>query len=446
MQDKETKKRLTHIASLVNAIKRENLPGVTSNFANLKRERKSQRFLEFDDLDAQDPRWFDLFYEHFIANAPAAYDDLLFFVRLVPTSPKTRQSLLSGLDTDTIFVRRRETCGARMPSLSDPVCWKQTLFLNWIVQSPMLLTMVRKAQSGSKSKLVRLSSVVYPSPFRSTTKSQRRRCTREKSSKFKLFKPTERPPSATSLESNESTVSELSFNPDLSSENSGALKALHILHTQKCTFPWINFSPSTYCQDGDSRRPSVRLFENDCLCVELAMFFENTSAKAGCALEALPHSQIEKLAREVEGEPSNATFPNIDSLVKLTLFQGFVPYRAISDTFKPQIQTTVNSKDPYSSNADCVRDRTIAGWFAQLVSSGGAAEKAEAKAPASVTIKMQGPDEWAICTVKVKVANDLEDTQGHSQLPLDCSLSTIGIPWCNLANDLLNMASNFHSA
>lgn len=97
------------------------------------------------DSDSKDPRWFELFVEFFIEGTLEGGDDLLFFVKenhdgslgYNPTDFLSGPSNATG-EYDPIFVRRK--MGSKLPDLSEVIDWKQTFFLNMIIQLPCLLT------------------------------------------------------------------------------------------------------------------------------------------------------------------------------------------------------------------------------------------------------------------------------------------------------------------
>ena len=75
-------------------------------------------------------RWPKLFKEFFLVNSDTKNDDLLFFVR---------QTHSENENLDPVFVKRKTTPDS-LPPLDDAVLnavlWKETFFLNLIVQVP----------------------------------------------------------------------------------------------------------------------------------------------------------------------------------------------------------------------------------------------------------------------------------------------------------------------
>jgi hypothetical protein len=74
-------------------------------------------------------RWPNLFEEFFLVNSDTKNDDLLFFVRQMPSENE---------DLDPVFVKRKTTQNS-LPPLDDAVLWRETFFLNLIVQVSLKL-------------------------------------------------------------------------------------------------------------------------------------------------------------------------------------------------------------------------------------------------------------------------------------------------------------------
>ncbi|ORX89061.1 hypothetical protein K493DRAFT_410662 [Basidiobolus meristosporus CBS 931.73] len=87
--------------------------------------------IDESEQDARDSRWEEYFIEFFLEKSDSRNDDLLFFVR-------QRQTNNRGLDP--VFVKRKLAQPNPMPPLEDPVLWRETFFLNLIVQLPCSLT------------------------------------------------------------------------------------------------------------------------------------------------------------------------------------------------------------------------------------------------------------------------------------------------------------------
>ncbi|KAF9152032.1 hypothetical protein BG015_005886 [Linnemannia schmuckeri] len=137
--------------------------------------RESQR--HDIDLDAHDPRWRQLFHELFVSDqSDDRNDDLLFFVQRVSDEVEN-----GGLGVDPVFVKRKVkgTIGREIltSEQEDVVLWKDTFFLNVIVQLQCKLTVAV------------CSRVSETNPVTGTTKTSMI-CTRKHVSKRVYASPT----------------------------------------------------------------------------------------------------------------------------------------------------------------------------------------------------------------------------------------------------------------
>ncbi|KAF9348057.1 hypothetical protein BGX26_000491 [Mortierella sp. AD094] len=117
--------------------------------ARESQHQQQQQYLQDDDfeddedLDSRDPRWRQLFHEFFLSeNSDDRNDDLLFFVQKLPLESEN-----GGLGVDPVFVKRKvkNITGAGPQRILTAeqeavVLWKDTFFLNVIVQLPCKLT------------------------------------------------------------------------------------------------------------------------------------------------------------------------------------------------------------------------------------------------------------------------------------------------------------------
>ncbi|CAG8623042.1 12010_t:CDS:2 [Cetraspora pellucida] len=101
----------------INSVSTSHQPRVSRNDGSQTELYATFQQRDDQDLDAGDP-------------SDSKNDDLLFFVR--QTNPENE-------DLDPVFVKRKPTPRV-MPSLDDTVLWKETFFLNLIVQLPCKLT------------------------------------------------------------------------------------------------------------------------------------------------------------------------------------------------------------------------------------------------------------------------------------------------------------------
>ncbi|KAG0198662.1 hypothetical protein BGX33_012193 [Mortierella sp. NVP41] len=136
--------------------------------------RESQR--HDIDLDAHDPRWKQLFHELFVSDqSDDRNDDLLFFVQRIPDEVEN-----GGVGVDPVFVKRKVKGIGReilTPEQEDVVLWKDTFFLNVIVQLQCKLTVAV------------CSRVSETNPATGTTKTSMT-CTRKHVSKRVYASPT----------------------------------------------------------------------------------------------------------------------------------------------------------------------------------------------------------------------------------------------------------------
>ncbi|KAF9114381.1 hypothetical protein BGX27_011014 [Mortierella sp. AM989] len=106
------------------------------------------------DLDSRDSRWRQLFHEFFLSeNSDDRNDDLLFFVQKPPFESEN-----GGLGVDPVFVKRKvkSPVGAGPQRLLTAeqeavVLWKDTFFLNVIVQLPCKLTVAVCSRVAEKN-------------------------------------------------------------------------------------------------------------------------------------------------------------------------------------------------------------------------------------------------------------------------------------------------------
>ncbi|CAG8708031.1 15067_t:CDS:2 [Rhizophagus irregularis] len=130
---------MAHLQLILDRLISENLHGpisatpnsaVTSHQRMFRSPGSQPELFSDQDLDAGDPRWPNLFEEFFLVNSDTKNDDLLFFVR---------QTHSENENLDPVFVKRKTTPNS-LPPLDDAVLWKETFFLNLIVQLPCKLT------------------------------------------------------------------------------------------------------------------------------------------------------------------------------------------------------------------------------------------------------------------------------------------------------------------
>ncbi|KAF9177229.1 hypothetical protein BGZ51_008809 [Haplosporangium sp. Z 767] len=129
------------------------------------------------DLDAHDPRWRELFNEFFVSDqSDDKHDDLLFFVQRASYEVEN-----GGLGVDPVFVKRKVKGGQRVLTAQQEavVLWKDTFFLNVIVQLQCKLTVavctreaLRDPKTGEKKSSITTRKFVSKRVYASPTKSR----------------------------------------------------------------------------------------------------------------------------------------------------------------------------------------------------------------------------------------------------------------------------------
>ena len=152
------------LLSILNRLKSENLHGpISKPFGDAASPNVTS---EQNELDSQDPRWFEMFMEYFINADSKVSDDLLFFARKYV--PPRRSSTGSINEREAVLVRRR--IPGQAPALNDVINWKQSFFLNLICQQPCTLTASICTRFGGEKRMVALKRVtrkVFAQPYKS---------------------------------------------------------------------------------------------------------------------------------------------------------------------------------------------------------------------------------------------------------------------------------------
>ncbi|KAJ1914378.1 hypothetical protein H4219_004821 [Mycoemilia scoparia] len=163
--------------------------------------------------DSSDPRWKTLMCQYFVDDDNANHDDMLFFVRHPPYknngaaglklpgvadgqdqvvggnskaftegsdsvvgdekgNNKQQTNVASSKAQDAVFVLRKQPAPNKLPPLPCPIMWKETFFLNLIVQMPCKLTVAvcrRRTRNGQTISVARkqINKRVYALPNRS---------------------------------------------------------------------------------------------------------------------------------------------------------------------------------------------------------------------------------------------------------------------------------------
>ncbi|KAJ3037340.1 hypothetical protein HDV00_001765 [Rhizophlyctis rosea] len=347
------------VLNLLHRLQKENLHGPASPFPRGQQHQKDLSgndpvhdawilIGDDHDLDSRDPRWFELFLEYFIEASPDTNDDLLFFVRGPP-----QEGMIPEPEPDPIFVKRK--VNNAVPHLDDVVDWKQTFFLNLIIQSSCTLTVTicKKADVGDSGKKKSLLSMPNedkvlnvggtPSQPQSTTTSDP---PMSSSPPTNSSPPTSSiiPPLPTNLTSSPTASTPTTASTTASSSPPPKKSRMVALRrvTKKvyaapyksrmdvkdafmneCSYPLVYYTVNDY-ESNDLHLP---IYEKEYLCVELSCILPADAATALAAKNTPVDVNI-----PVENDDS--PFPVPEGHVKIILFQGAVPYASLLDVYQ----------------------------------------------------------------------------------------------------------------
>ncbi|TPX42625.1 hypothetical protein SeMB42_g05051 [Synchytrium endobioticum] len=298
----------------------------------------------YSDLDAKDPRWAELFIEFFLQQAPDGNDDLLFFVKAYhipdPTPSITHASSSSHNiansqntgDNDLIFVRRKVS--SQMPTLHDVVDWKQTFFLNTIVQLPCTLTVAvckrGPPKDASNSNMnTSTSSLIAPLAGSGVTGSSE-----ELSQEI-----------ADAVSSPVNTIVNPNSNSNLGSASTGSKSKSRMIALRRvkkkvyaapyrsrmdvkdafmneCSYPLVYYTVNDY----ESHDLHLPIHEREYLCVELSVAIPKSTSSDNSSVPS-PSETPDSI------DADDIPFPTPLGHDKIVLFQGAVPYSSLLEIF-----------------------------------------------------------------------------------------------------------------
>ncbi|KAJ3041980.1 hypothetical protein HK097_002128, partial [Rhizophlyctis rosea] len=344
------------VLDLLQRLQRENLHGPTSPYPQRHNKQHQKDLSASDqqdatwiligddhDIDSKDPRWFELFLEFFIEASPDTNDDLLFFVRGPP-----HEGQFPDPEPDPIFVKRK--VNNTVPALSDVVDWKQTFFLNLIIQSPCTLTVTicKKADGGldgKKKSLLGMGGeervVVVPSAASGTSTESLPTDPHANPSPPLSSNETPTPPFSSQSTGSATPTSATTSTPSLAtpthSQQQKKSKMLALRRVTKkvyaapyksrmdvkdafmneCSYPLVYYTVNDY-ESNDLHLP---IREKEYLCVELSCILPlSKDAPANPVLD-------------VPVEQDDSPFPVPEGHAKIVLFQGAVPYTSLLDVY-----------------------------------------------------------------------------------------------------------------
>ncbi|KAI8813166.1 hypothetical protein BJ742DRAFT_791266 [Cladochytrium replicatum] len=324
---------------------KENVSGGWKSNGNGAPDKDWELVSSEDDEDAKEPLWHSLFVDFFLQQENADLnDDLLFFVR-ANSAPN------ADVELDPVFVRRKVS--SDMPALDDVVSWKQTFFLNLIVQLACTLTVavckratnIAAADSERKS---RPQTVILPrgAPLSSLNAPTEGNPAYQKRMSFAHPSPLQDGASVdgdTDVAARASSPSPSMPRSQSQAKPKSRMTALRRITKKvyaapyksrmdvkdafmnECSWPLVYYTVNDY-ESNDLHLP---IFEGEYLCVELSVLVPEPNGPYSDTL-TLP---TEALA-EVPLESDNSPFPTPPGVQKIVLFQGAVPYGSLIDIYQ----------------------------------------------------------------------------------------------------------------
>ncbi|KAJ3211706.1 Fungalysin/Thermolysin Extracellular metalloproteinase 5 [Dinochytrium kinnereticum] len=484
--------RPTMLEAILDRLVVENLHGATSPYSPPSGNRGSRPRSavedeswtlvqqQEDDMDAKDPRWLELFIEYFLEMETTTNDDLLFFVR--------QQDQMEP-DQEPIFVKRK--VGKTMPTLSDMIDWKQTFFLNLIIQLPCTLTVAvcRRSSAASdakkKSLLTKASServvVVGGGPPVGSSNE-------EGTELQNAGRPSEASSNALGEESPYGSSTSIGSKPTASTSNTSSPKpaprsrmiALRRITKKVYAAPYksrmdikdafmneISYPLVYYTvNDYESFDLHLEIKEREYLCVELSVTLPNDPSRRDLADEVAAISL----------EDDSAPFPVPAGCNKIILFQGAVPFSSLLDIYQQKglaahnqrsswgklptpgapsggrpREGSMNGGPPLSERTEYIMMRGPHGKGQCQVSIREymqIAETNESTAPASSTPKVTTLSD-RLRFIGSTVRAGINAVAGTTSTPpqtatvkkpdtLVCSMTYVNVPWQSIISDLMD--------
>ncbi|RGB36446.1 hypothetical protein C1646_697264 [Rhizophagus diaphanus] len=295
---------MAHLQLILDRLIAENLHGpisatpnsaVTSHQRMFRSPGSQPELFSDQDLDAGDPRWPDLFEEFFLVNSDTKNDDLLFFVR---------QTHSENENLDPVFVKRKTTPNS-LPPLDDPVLWKETFFLNLIVQLPCKLTVAVCTRTPNDNS---------NGPNQKTSMT----CSKKHVSKRVYALPTK----------SRMDVKETSM---------------------ECSYPLIYYVIDDY----EDMFEHLIVTDGEYLCVELAVTIPNKSDDDDDLSDRDNDSDddyygtsanINRSSNRFRRSMTNGPFPQPSNDSKITLFQGAASYSNLLEIYKQKAANKLNKR------------------------------------------------------------------------------------------------------
>ncbi|KAJ3058703.1 hypothetical protein HK102_010351, partial [Quaeritorhiza haematococci] len=250
--------------------------------------------------------WFELFMEYFLETHLEGNDDLLFFVR------QYHHALLDQ-DQDPIFVRRK--VNNIMPSLNDVVCWKQTFFLNLIVQLPCTLTVAVCKRGSPPSSSPNASAGTAGNGEARTSSSPSQHDSSSSSETTTTTTPQKPKSRMLALRRITKKVYAAPYKSRMDVKDA---------FMNECSYPLVYYTIPDY----ESHDLHLPIREKEYLCVELSVTIPDPHTKS-----SPPATSPTEAVASVSLQDDQTPFPVPRGYKKIVLFQGAVPFSSLLDIY-----------------------------------------------------------------------------------------------------------------
>ncbi|TPX34883.1 hypothetical protein SmJEL517_g02529 [Synchytrium microbalum] len=390
----------SHLALLLDRLLAENLHGPTGIYnskghnrteSSASAETQDWTLIGSDtagDMDAKDPRWADMFIEFFLKNAADMNDDLLFFVKAyhIPDPPhsivvNTAATANSNnntngnttSDNDPIFVRRK--VNSQMPTLDDVVDWKQTFFLNTIVQLPCTLTVAVCKRGPPKPQV----SVIPGGSDGSSATDVTRAVAEAVSSSV---------PSMPSSKSKSRMIALRRVKKKVYAAPYRSRMDVKDAFMNECSYPLVYYTVNDY----ESHDLHLPIHEREYLCVELSVAIPKPNRSNT--------SKSSSTNEPNEEEDDDIPFPTPPGHDKIVLFQGAVPYASLLDIYLQKGLAAQNTfRGAWSNTGNSTSSKPPSQYNTWASSSHGGADSAVSDR--TEYIMMRGPHGKGQCQVAI---------------------------------------------
>ncbi|KAJ3275945.1 hypothetical protein HDV01_006812 [Terramyces sp. JEL0728] len=312
--------------------------------------------------------------EFFIDAKHEVVDDLLFFVRQYVPSHKSSTGSIN--DQDPVLVKRR--VAGQTPALTDVIDWKQSFFLNLISQLPCTLTVSICTRSNSEE--TRASNGELQ---KKNTMIASKRITR------KVFAA----PYKSRMDVKDALMNE-------------------------CSYPLVYYTVNDF--ETDSLH--LQIAPGEYLCAELSVTIPNESSSEA-------YIKATELVSKITLEEDSDPFPLPRDHQKVILFQGAVPFKALSDVY---MQKGVAAAHQVKQGWGRLADPNSAGTRTEYILMRGPQGKGQCQE------QPQNASIYGFLKTVVKSQFVQESIPVQPPEVLDCSMTYVNVPWQSIACDLID--------